>query len=406
MRPVCRQAPLLEGLFCYLATGGIIFVATCLPLRLPRQFTALVDAADFMSRFMGRNGWDYVLLLREGYSYQPHGASNIAFFPAYPLAARTLVWLTGTSVETALLVVSNGCLIGAFLLFGVYVRSRWPDGDSKLVDFTLLALALWPPTFFFRMMHSESLMLLTALAAMYMMQRRVHPFFVALVVGLATACRPVGVALLLPFALYLWQRRDRAGDRQGLAFLRNTLLLMPLACWGIGAFMVFQYAKFGEPLAFAKTQQQWSLTPGTSHVEQWVRAASLEPIVSVYDPVSPAYWKKQDKIDNPVFSLAFANPIYFVSMAVLVLVGWAKGWLDEREVLLAAFLILVPYVTHGYRYHMMCQGRYSAMAFPAYIVLGHLALRAPRWVVVIVAAVFTFFLATYSALFAAWYRLI
>jgi hypothetical protein len=181
---------------------------------------------------------------------------------------------------------------------------------------------------------------------------------------------------------------------------------MPLACWGIAAFMLFQFLAFGEPLAFAKTQQQWSLTRGTPHVDQWIRAASLEPIVSVYDPRSPAYWKRQDTIDNPIFSLAFANPIYMVSMALLVLLGWRKGRLNGGEVLLSAFFILVPYVTHSYRYHMLCQGRYSAMAFPAYMVLGQLALRAPRWLVVIVAAVFVFFLATYSALLAAWYRLI
>jgi hypothetical protein len=408
LRRTHRDGPFIHScaaLFCYLLTTAVVLVGVLVSFDLPNQAPVSINLADVTARFMGRNGRDYVLLAREGYRYEPDTPSNVAFFPAYPLAARAVAWLTGLSVEAALLVVSNTCLIGAFVLLGAYVRRRWPDEDPKLVYFALLALGLWPTSMFFRMMHSESLMLVTAIGAMYAIERGARPSLVALLVGFGTACRPVGIALLGPFALYLWQRRGNGTEGRGRRLV-HALMLMPLACWGIGAFMLFQYSQFGDPLAFAQTQQFWGLRPGTSHLEQWLRAASLEPLWSVYAPSSPAYWAKQDVIQSPLFSLSFANPIYFVIAAMLVVIGWKKSWLNRPEVLLSALLLAIPYVTHSYRFLMLSQGRFAAVVFPAYLVVAFLALRAPRILVAAAALFAAFLLAAYSALFAAWYRVI
>lgn len=102
--------------------------------------------------------------------------------------------------------------------------------------------------------------------------------------------------------------------------------------------------------------------------------------------------------------MPFANPLYFLAAVGLVYLGWRKGWLNSREVLLSALLLGIAYFTQGYRNYMLSQGRFTAVVFPVHIVLGCLAGRAPTWLVAVCATVLALLLACYAAQFAAWYR--
>jgi Gpi18-like mannosyltransferase len=270
-----------------------------------------------------------------------------------------------------------------------------------------MALGIFPTTFFFRMGQSESLFLLTCVGAMYAMERQAHPLVTALIIGLGTATRPVGILLLGPFALHLWQQHRGKNPRTSLfRFVGGAAIWLPLSCWGIAAFMVFQYATFGDALGFFHTQQHCGQRPAAAYWEQWSRALVLEPIWSVYDPSSAAYWANRERAPgNPLGNLAFANPIYCVISAALVAVGWRKGWLNGRETLLAALLLAIPYLTHSHRNLMLSQGRFAAVAFPVYLVLGRLMACAPLPLVVVGCSLSGFLLITYAALFAAGYEL-
>jgi hypothetical protein len=420
-RGIRTSAPAIA---CYFATSFIVVGAVWFAddTVLPR----LRRTGEIRGNFMAWDGAEYAAIARDGYAYHPSHQSNVAFFPAYPLAARCVAYLTGWSVQLSLVLVANACLVAAFVLLHRYALRRVgaiaSDANDGLVNvdvpnYAVLAMGVWPMTVFFRMAYSESLFLLVTILAMYAMDRRFGPVWVAFLVGLATACRPVGVAVLAPFALYLWQRatpynapaacsESPISSRAARRFIKSALWLMPLACWGILVFMLFQYMAFGDPLAFAKTQQFWGKRAGVGYLEQWGMALLLEPIWSVYDPSSPAYWANQRGASgNPIFSMAFANPIFFVGTIGLIWVGWRKGWLNGREVLLAAFLLGIAYFTQSYRNMMLSQGRFAAVAFPVYLVLGRLAARAPAPVVALCAALSACLLAAYAALFAAWYRI-
>lgn len=83
---------------------------------------------------------------------------------------------------------------------------------------------------------------------------------------------------------------------------------------------------------------------------------------------------------------------------------YAAGTLDSLEWMLGALLLLVPYAALGYQNLMLSQGRFAAVAFPVYIVLGRLAVRAPAVVFACLFGISGFLLGTYAALFAAYYR--
>src|SRR5207253_861425 len=134
-------------------------------------------------------------------------------------------------------------------------------------------------TFFFRMAYSEGLFLLGCLAALTALQRRWPWWVCAVLIGLTTATRPTGVALLLPMTWQLW--RDSPTWRR---FALRLGVYGPLACWGLAAYMGYQWQAFDEPLAFAKTQEHWRIRKAVPLSERLVVLATLEPLGSVVNP--------------------------------------------------------------------------------------------------------------------------
>ncbi len=150
--------------------------------------------------------WDgrwYARIAREGYAYDPEAPSSVAFFPAYPLAGRLLMTVTGWSSELALLTCSHLFLLATFAVLAAYTESRIVGLPAVTTDYVLLIFGLFPTTFFFRMAYSESIFLFFTVLALYALDQNWRWLPTALVIGAATAARPVGVALLAPFALRL-----------------------------------------------------------------------------------------------------------------------------------------------------------------------------------------------------------
>ncbi len=403
---------LLTVVSAYCASLLIVLAGISYAQEFEKQGRAPSSLLDCLTHW---DGHDYVALVNDGYWHEPGVRSPVVFYPAYPLAGRLLKCGAGLDGAVSLLVVAHLALMGSLLLFAVFLDSR--DSGATGSGWALAALALWPTTFFFRMAYSESLFLLLLLLSMLAMQEGWRPVVVAPIIGRATATRGPGVALLPVFALYVWQRtrgeptvaatseaHSPAGRAATGAFVAHCLWLLPLASWGLLAYMAFLYVQFGDPLLFAKAQGPRFLTTPASVFEQASALVTLQPLWSVYDPSSEAYWANREPIRNPLFSLHFANPIYFLICALLLAIGWFKKWLDARETLLGALLLLIPYVALGYQNWMVSQGRFAAVVFPAYIVMGRMLHGLPVAVSACLLGLCAWFLGVYSALFAAQYR--
>jgi hypothetical protein len=254
------------------------------------------------------------------------------------------------------------------------------------------------------MTYTESVFIFFSLLALYAMHRRWPLWTIAIVCGLTTAARPVGIALLLPFALHVWN--DLLRDRRDFRSVILTVLLCAAACWGLLAYMLYQQVTFGDALAFGKTQEHWTMREVNGINEKIAALVSLEPVWSVYLPDSPAFWRNETREAGVLFTLRAANPLYFLVAIASVLYGARRGWLTRAEVLLSLGLILIPYVTRSYEMCMSSQGRFMAVVFPMYIVMGELLSRIPSpWFALIVAPAATL-MAIYAALFAAGFVII
>jgi len=351
---------------------------------------------NLISHFSNWDGPDYARIATEGYDYSLDLPSRSVFFPAYPMLGRALVWATGLPVTTALLIVAHLFLAACFVLFCRYCRERL-GGDA---DWALLAFAFWPMTLFFRMTYTESMFVFLGVLAIWGIRRRWHPLAIAAIVGAATGTRSVGVALLAPWALYVW-RRSSSWQRA----LVLGAALFPLAIWGLAAFAAYQHFTFGDALAFAKAQDTYRMRERIELGEKAVKLLILEPIWATYVPTSDAWWGTVwgEPETDLLFSLRFWNPVYFLAAVGLILTGWRKKWLDGYELLLSAGLLLIPYITRGYDFGMGSHARFAAVCFPMYLVMGRLIAVLPGTWRFLVFALCVFFLVVFTALYSVHY---
>lgn len=342
----------------------------------------------------------YEDIARNGYSWNgdPLARCNVAFFPVYPWVGRALSAATGMSVIGALLFTSNVAFTLSGMLLWSYLLPRSPERAPNLGWQAVLLMTVIPTGCFFRLAYSESLLLLLAVGSFFLMERRIPLPFLCFVVGLATATRAVGAALVFALAIFVLERP------QGLSVrLRTLCWALPASCWGIIAWMFFQWLEFGDSLAFARAQAGWCLQPDGTTAEKWTALASGGAIWTVYDPTSPVYWAKRDPHGIAVLSMHFANPLLFVFAIVLTIVGARRGWLTRPEVAFSAAALAIPYFSRAHEMGMGSMGRFVAVVFPIYIVGGRLIRRLPPPIATAAVCVMVCLLISFSALFSSGY---
>jgi hypothetical protein len=410
-----RQGLLLTALLFWYASSLLVLLSACYGFErtsLEAVHPSSVTRVDLLSSFASWDGVWYVTIASNGYDWDTDQLSSVAYFPAYPALATVVRMLTGCRTECALVIVSHGALLGCFVLLANYIRERFPAASVDLPEYSLLALGLFPTTFWMRMCYTESLFLFTVLLSMLGMLRGWKPFWIAGVIGFATATRSSGVALVPVFWWWMWRERlvvscsaktPACAERKAtvLAMLQS-LLYLPVCIWGLLAYMLFLYLSFGEPLAFMQTQSHWDERTMTFG-EKLLKLATLEPFWAVYVPSSPCYWGRVPPKENPLFNLKFWNPIYVLITIGLLTVGARKKWLNARELLLAAGLLAIPLWFQATRACMMSQARYASVIFPVYIVMGQILCRLPGPLAGMLCAISGVMLAVYSALFVSWY---
>ncbi len=395
------RADLVVGIVWYgvatlLVATGVLFGANYLS---PVEPGATAGGADPVASCVRFDGGHYRDVAQRGYDYDPETRSMVAFFPAYPLTVRFVSAVTGLRTEAALLAVSNACLASAFILMASYSRLRAGAGRAGRVGFTLLAFAVWPSTFFFHLAYAESMFLAASLVTLIGIHCRWPLLWNAFAAGLATATRPVGVAVA---AAFLWHV-VRGSERSLRSRVVLAVGLAPIACWGILDYVAFQTVAFGQPLAFARTQEHWAHCPPVARPtlsQKAIALATLEPILGVFDAESPRYWgaPPNSRYGAP-FNLFLWNPVLFVASGALVAWGACRGWLTGPEVVLGVLLLAIPYVTRSYEMSMASHARFAAAVVVVYPVIGRLLAATPPPAVAAVAAGSGVLLVCWTALY-------
>jgi hypothetical protein len=185
-----------------------------------------------------------------GHGYASSGLQSVRFFPAFPMAARVLGWFPGVGVGAALVIIANLCSLAAMAALVVLVRHDL--GDRELARRSAWLLALAPSAFSLVLGYADGPLLLCSIVTM--MAARTRRWWWAMAAGLAGGLiRPLGILLVVPVIIEVWQSRRSAGPATQWA-ARGAAVAAPLL--GTGIYLAWVRAQFGDPWLPFRVQQQ------------------------------------------------------------------------------------------------------------------------------------------------------
>jgi hypothetical protein len=362
-------AAILDPLFALIAIRlGSIFVGFVANVMFPPSRLRALDVPFQQSKFVEifaawDSGW-YLDIAKRGYYWNPDGQSSIAFFPLYPMLARAGAWPFG-GTDRALWISAIVVSAAAYFLALVALHrftERW-SGDRETARRTVLYLAIFPFALFFTRVYAESVFLLTsvmAVAAAY--DGRWGR--AGLWGGLATLARPNGILIAIPLALLALRDRPAA---PAIARRAAALSLVPLALVG---FCLFAYSLSGDPLAWLHAQSQWGYSLGHP---PWQLLLSLLGRMLKHG----AY--------DYFFLSAMAPFRLFHGLAALMFLALTPLVFKKLGAGMGTYVLaslLVPLSGNA----LEGIGRYTAVLFPVFMVLGGLRSQRMHEALLIIAA--------------------
>ncbi len=331
-----------------------------------RVTVAYTEAIPSSATFAGSWFWDgwvrydagwYTIIADHGYSYRPGHQSSVAFFPAYPLAMRTVGDVIDNSPLAGIL-VTIACGAGALVAFHRWCRDRLTPSAALTA---VACLALYPYAYYlYGAVYGDALFLLSALVAFLAFERD-HLVVAGLAGAVATGTRLVGIAVVVGLVVGVLERRravaldENRRPRLHLSRLRPTDATVLLSVGGLVAFSAYLWSRFDDPLLFNTVQETWGQESGWRtwfkyDVYVWLRR---EPDL---------FYTHGLLIQAALFGLvALSIP------AVVRRFGWRYG----------AYLTVLVAVPAVGSQDFQGMGRYLLGAFPAFAVLGSLLADRP-----------------------------
>jgi len=334
------------------------FLALCANLafpldrHLPDQSTMWGKPSPFWDAFARHDSGWYFEIARTGYDATAAvagGRSNIAFAPVYPLLMRYVGRLFGRAPGDVYL----GGIVVSWLSFAaamaVLYRLAALDLPRRRAERAVLLTAIFPFSFFFGAVYTESTFLVFTLLAFYGFRTR--RWALGGVAGaIATATRVTGIMMWPALVWIAWRtaeptRRDRLAA--GAALLAAT--------FGFLGYCVYIYDLTGQPLLWATALTRWG---------------------SGYHP-GGAPWSAPVDLMRQLLT----HPYVFLTTGSMALYDTLYG------VTALAFVAMVPLVWHrfgaAYGLYMLLSlyvplssgafeglGRYCSVLFPAFIWLA------------------------------------
>jgi len=207
--------------------------------------------------------WDvhwYWQIAKFGYTNRAQNGlqRDTAFFPAFPLLIRAFN-LAIPDTYLAGMVATNLCLVlSAFLLYRLVEARHGRDAAKRAV----LLLLVYPWSFIFSAMYTESLFLASVLGAFYFGERE-RWSLAGLCAAVTGATRVLGFSVVVGLlVLYLEKRRwSWRGIRPGVLGIGLSVL-------GPGLQMLFLWKRFGDPFLFLHSQDVvgWSASSSVHHM--------------------------------------------------------------------------------------------------------------------------------------------
>lgn len=332
--------------------------------------------------------WDsywFMSIAQDGYD-----SIRAAFFPLYPLLIAPGKLLGDGGLLVFGLLISCACFVAALTVLHRLTELELGVGAAH---WTVWSLALFPMSFFFSAVYSESLFLLLSAGAIYAARTDRWAWAGALgALGAATRSAGVLIALALVF-VWLFQTKVRIRDGA-------WILLVPLGliayCWGLHLIGEDWSAPFD-------AQETWMRSFAGPFVGAWDGAvAAYHGFPQIFDFTNSGFSSTPSVLEAPRVARHNVELFGYLAITVAALIGVARRLPPAYAAYCIAALALplsYPVETQP----LMSLPRFVVVLFPLFMWLGWWLDRgspARRWVVL---AGFVVLLLISVARFATWH---
>jgi hypothetical protein len=286
----------------------VLTIAVTITSKAPEYPSVQTGPAWLDSWFHFDSVW-YYTIATGGYSFTPGAESSIAFFPTYPMAVRGLGALIGDA-QIAGTLISVTCGAAAMCLFARWV---WPRLSRRAAVIAVALMMVFPYAFFFYgPMYSDPVFLLVVLGAFTLLERRMY-WTAGLVGVLATAGRPVGLAITVGLVVRMLEMQAEVRTKRTSAAaptdpspglttavsphptvgphptFREIVAAVPTVRWrqlgvlisgfGLVGWCVYLWLTFGNPLIWIQAQEAWGQASGPA---TWFKLTYVDTVLHGY----------------------------------------------------------------------------------------------------------------------------
>lgn len=213
----------------------------------------------FLYPWANFDGVHYLTVAYDGYRRGAEGR----FFPFYPFLIYVLSNIFGEKniygigeFFAAFFIANVSFFLSILVLFKLLLL----DYSEKIAFWSILFLLVFPTSFFFGSIYTESLYLLLSLVSLYFARRKQF-LFASIAGSLLTLTRSVGVLIILPLAYEFFHYAKKHPKQKHLIYQSLPLVFIPAAMLG---FMLFNYHQWHDWLYFVHAQE--AVTQGRSHL--------------------------------------------------------------------------------------------------------------------------------------------
>jgi hypothetical protein len=201
------------------------------------------------------SGW-YLTIAQEGYEHIHAAQSSIAFFPMFPLSMRYLDQILPGSDILAGLIMVHIALFAALIYIYKLVQIDYPEIVAwRALFFTLI----FPASFFFSALYTESYLLLGFVGTLYHARR--GQWLLAGAFGIFTGLtKLIGIVLIIPVGLELIKQGHLQLRRENLRPFIGTALV-PMGAVAYLASIHIQYGDFREYFGAQEHWQRQTFSP-------------------------------------------------------------------------------------------------------------------------------------------------
>lgn len=313
-------------------------------------YTYFLDkSSNWLSHFLiypfgNFDGVYYLLIAAKGYTV------NAGFFPLFPLSIHlTNSFLNPLADEpfspiqyfVAIFLVSFFSL-ASLIVFYKLLRLDYKENIAILSLFFLL---IFPTSFFYASIYSESLFLLLSLASLYFARKKA--WFLAGITGaFLGATRLVGIAIW-PALLYEYFKESK----NKLTIKVLPLLLVPL---GLLGYMLYNLQQWGNPFYFIQAQGNFANNRSIDAIVLFPQ--TLFRYIKILFTIKPNIYE---------WWVAFFELSFFVFALSLLYVGWKKR-IRISYLIFGILCFIIPASSGTFT----GLPRYIAVIFPIFIALA------------------------------------